>query len=200
MQMPLEIAFHNLDPIPWAEGEIRGRVARLEGLFGRLIGCRVRVDQRAQNSNGTIPPVVRIEISVPGHKDIVVAHEPDHLQRKYQDPDLLDAIHDAFRIAERRLVDWKERVQGETKIAHHDGQRQLLGQVAELDPERDHGFLLTANGGLLYFHRNSLLSGEFDALRRGDEVHYVEDVGHPLNWLSDIMETIGSDRWSQGKY
>jgi cold shock CspA family protein/ribosome-associated translation inhibitor RaiA len=177
MQMPLEIAFHNLDPIPWAEGEIRGRVARLERLFGRLIGCRVRVDQRAQNSNGTIPPVVRIEISVPGHKDIVVAHEPDHLQRKYQDPDLLDAIHDAFRIAERRLVDWKERVQGETKIAHHDGQRQLLGQVAELDPERDHGFLLTANGGLLYFHRNSLLSGEFDALRRGDEVHYVEDVG-----------------------
>ena len=49
--------------------------------------------------------------------------------------------------------------------------------MAELDPERDHGFLLTANGGLLYFHRNSLLSGEFDALRRGDEVHYVEDVG-----------------------
>jgi cold shock CspA family protein len=177
MQVPLEIAFHNLPPIPWAEQEIRARVAGLEGLFDHLIGCRVRVDQRAQNSNGTIPPVVRIEISVPGHKDIVVAHEPDHLQRKYQDPNLLDAIHEAFRIAERRLVDWKEQVQGETKIAHHDRQRQLLGQVAEVDPEHDHGFLLTADSGLLYFHRNSLLSGEFDALRRGDEVHYVDDVG-----------------------
>jgi cold shock CspA family protein len=29
----------------------------------------------------------------------------------------------------------------------------------------------------LYFHRNSLLSGEFDHLHRGDEVSYVEDVG-----------------------
>lgn len=35
----------------------------------------------------------------------------------------------------------------------------------------------TAEGGLLYFHRNSLLSGDFDKLRRGDEVHYVEDAG-----------------------
>jgi hypothetical protein len=27
------------------------------------------------------------------------------------------------------------------------------------------------------FHRNSLLSGGFDALERGDEVYYVEDMG-----------------------
>jgi len=36
---------------------------------------------------------------------------------------------------------------------------------------------MTNEGGLLYFHRNSLLSGEFDHLHRGDEVSYVEDVG-----------------------
>jgi hypothetical protein len=30
--------------------------------------------------------------------------------------------------------------------------------------------LKTKEGGLLYFHRNSILSGEFDKLRRGDEV------------------------------
>jgi hypothetical protein len=29
----------------------------------------------------------------------------------------------------------------------------------------------------LYFHRNSLLSGHFDSLTRGDELYYVEDVG-----------------------
>jgi ribosome-associated translation inhibitor RaiA len=177
MKVPLEIAFHNLDPLPWAEREIRARVESLEGLFDRLIACRVRVDQRATNTSGTIPPVVRIEISVPGHHDIVVAHEPDRLQRRYQNPDLLNAIHEAFRIAERQLLEWKDKVQGETKIVHHDGQRQFLGQVAEVNPGRDHGFLVTAAGGLLYFHRNSLLSGDFDALKRGDEVHYVEDVG-----------------------
>jgi cold shock CspA family protein len=29
----------------------------------------------------------------------------------------------------------------------------------------------------LYFHRNSVLSGDFDHLSRGDEVHYNDDIG-----------------------
>jgi cold shock CspA family protein len=36
---------------------------------------------------------------------------------------------------------------------------------------------MTKEGGLLYFHRNAILTGNFDKLRRGDEVYYVEDVG-----------------------
>ena len=32
-------------------------------------------------------------------------------------------------------------------------------------------------GGLLYFHRNSLMSGDFDALEPGAEVYYVEEMG-----------------------
>ena len=51
------------------------------------------------------------------------------------------------------------------------------GQVAEITPEQDFGFLLTKEGGLLYFHRNSLLSGDFDGLKGGEEVYYNEDVG-----------------------
>jgi len=58
-----------------------------------------------------------------------------------------------------------------------DAQTQSLGQVAEITPERDFGFLITKEGGLLYFHRNSVLSGNFDELKRGDEVHYNESVG-----------------------
>ena len=34
----------------------------------------------------------------------------------------------------------------------------------------------TKEGGQLYFHRNSLLAGTFDDLRRGDEVYYVEEM------------------------
>ena len=36
---------------------------------------------------------------------------------------------------------------------------------------------MTKEGGLLYFHRNAILTGDFDKLRRGDEVYYVENVG-----------------------
>ena len=36
---------------------------------------------------------------------------------------------------------------------------------------------MTKEGGLLYFHRNSVLAGDFDKLRRGQEVRYVEGMG-----------------------
>jgi ribosome-associated translation inhibitor RaiA/cold shock CspA family protein len=177
MQVPLELAFHNTAHSPWAEDEIRSRVAELETLYGRITSCRVRVEQRADNSQGTIPPVVRIELGIPGHNDLVVSHEPDHLQRKYQRPDLHNAINEAFRIAERRLRDLKEQRAGRTREPQHDSENQSLGQVAEITPDEDRGFLITKEGGLLYFHRNAMLSGDFDQLDRGDEVYYVEDVG-----------------------
>jgi cold shock CspA family protein len=59
----------------------------------------------------------------------------------------------------------------------HEAANEFRGQIAEITPERDFGFLLTKEGGLLYFHRNSLLSGDFDGLERGDEVSYVEQTG-----------------------
>lgn len=177
MQVPLEVAFHNIERSDWAETEIRERVADLEKIYDRLTSCRVRVDQRANNSRGTIPPVVHIELGIPGGKDVVVSHEPDHLMRKFQRPDLANAINEAFRIAERRLLDVKEQRDGRTKEAHHDAPNQALGQVAEIDPSGDFGFLLTKEGSLLYFHRNSVLSGNFEDLRRGQEVYYVDDMG-----------------------
>jgi ribosome-associated translation inhibitor RaiA/cold shock CspA family protein len=177
LQVPLEIAFHNIASSEWAEQEIRARVAELERLYGRLMSCRVRIDQRARDLTGTIPPVVHIELGIPGRADLVVSHEPDHLLRKYQHPDLHKAINEAFRIAERQLCDLKKQRNGRTKVGDHDAENQSLGHIAEITPEDDFGFLMTKEGGLLYFHRNSLLNGDFDHLERGDDVYYNEDVG-----------------------
>jgi cold shock CspA family protein/ribosome-associated translation inhibitor RaiA len=177
LQVPLEIAFHNIASSQGAEQEIRARVADLERLYPRLVSCRVRIDQRAKDLTGTIPPVVHIELGIPGRSDLVVSHEPEHLLRKYRHPDLHKAITEAFRIAERRLLDLKQRRDGRTKAGDHDAENQSLGQVAEITPEQDFGFLMTKEGGLLYFHRNALLTGDFDDLERGDHVYYNEDIG-----------------------
>ncbi len=178
MQIEPQIAFHNLDAPAGAEAAIRDHVGRLERRFGHMTTCRVRVDQKNQNPSGTIPPVVHIEISVPGRKDVVVAHEPGHLQRRFQSADFHNAINDAFRIAERRLSDLKDRLTDHgTAAMTHEAAHEYRGQIAELTPGDDHGFLLTKEGGLLYFHRNSLLSGDFDRLQRGDAVTYVEEIG-----------------------
>jgi ribosome-associated translation inhibitor RaiA len=127
MQVSPEISFHNLENSAWAEEEIRARIADLERLYDRLVTCRVHVDQRADNSNHTIPPVVHIEMGIPGRPDLVVSHEPDHLQRRYQRPDLHQAINEAFRIAERQLLDLKEVRAGRTKDAHHASENMSLG-------------------------------------------------------------------------
>jgi ribosome-associated translation inhibitor RaiA len=118
LQVPLEIAFHNIASSPWAEREIRARVSELERIYDRLVSCRVRIDQRAKDRTGAIPPVVHIELGIPGRGDVVVSHEPDHLLRKYRHPDLHKAINEAFRIAERRLLDVKE-----LRDDHGDGLR-----------------------------------------------------------------------------
>jgi ribosome-associated translation inhibitor RaiA/cold shock CspA family protein len=177
MQLPPEVSFHNIEPSAWAEEEILARIADLERIYERITSCRVHVDQRANNSRGTIPPVVHIEMGVPGRPDLVVSHEPEHLQRRYQRPDLHKAINEAFRIAERQLLDLKEVREGRTKDAHHASENISLGQIAELSPEKESGFILTKEGGLLYFHRNALLSGKFEELTRGASVHYVEAAG-----------------------
>lgn len=177
MQIAPEISFHNVAGSDAAEAMIRDHIRRLEDIYDRITTCRVRVDQRNQNPSGTIPPVVRIEISLPGHKDIVVAHEPDHLLRKFRAPDLRNAIKEAFRIAEHRLSKYKDSLVDHEAEIRHESTHEFLGQVADLPPGKDFGFLRTKEGALLYFHRNSVLSGDFDSLRRGDEVTYVEEAG-----------------------
>jgi len=107
MQVEPEISFHLCQPSDAIKDAIGRHIEHLEKIFDRITACRVRIDQLNQNSAGKLPPVVRIEISIPGHKDIVVAHETGHLQRKFQSPDVRNAVNEAFRIAEQRLAQAK---------------------------------------------------------------------------------------------
>jgi len=177
MQIPLEITFRNLGDHGWIESEIGLRVARLEQIFSNLTACRVCIDQQSENGNGIAAPVVRIVLSIPGRRDLVISSEPGALTDKRNDFDLKQALAASFRLAERQLVQVKERMKGRTKVHAHDSQNHFLGEVAELSPDQDFGFLLNKEGGLLYFHRNSLLAGDFDSLTRGTPVHYVEEIG-----------------------
>jgi len=177
MQIEPEISFHRCEPSDAVKDAIGRHVDNLERIYGHMTTCRVRIDQLNQNAGGTLPPVVRIEISVPGHKDIVVAHETSHLRRKFQSPDVGNAVNEAFRIAGQRLAQVKDILTDHQQVRSHEAVHEFRGQIAEMHADEDYGFVMTAEGGLLYFHRNSLLTGAFDTLRRGDGVTYVPDSG-----------------------
>lgn len=170
MDVPLEIRFHNLQTSEAIEAAIRERAAKLEKFYDRVTSCRVAVEApHKQHRKGNIY-TVSIDIGVPGG-EIVVNKEPHRPKERYANPDLYKAIRDAFDAAERQLIDYKGKQRGDTKV-HPE---MMHGLVRDVDA--DHGFLVTNTGGSLYFHRNSVLNNEFEKLKPGATVHYVETVG-----------------------
>jgi cold shock CspA family protein/ribosome-associated translation inhibitor RaiA len=172
MDKPLEISFHGVHPSPSIEEEIRARVGKLERRFGHLIGCRVAVELlHRQHKTGNLYDV-HVEMQVPGG-ELVVSRAPHRPRDRYAQPDLKICLHNAFKAAARRLTEFKRRLSGEVKV-HEEA---FAGQVSQLYPAADHGFILTHEGRPLYFHRNSLTEGDFDGLRVGDRVHFTEIDG-----------------------
>lgn len=121
MQVPLEIAFHNVDGAEWIEQEVRARAAKLDSRHPRLTSCQVRIEapHKSQRSGNLFN--VHIVLSVPG-KDIVVTREPHHVKERYAAPDMKAMIRDAFEVAERQLVEEREqRRNGRTEAARRGG-------------------------------------------------------------------------------
>jgi cold shock CspA family protein/ribosome-associated translation inhibitor RaiA len=172
MEVPLEIAFHNLTPSAWIESDIRGRVRKLEKIYGRLVRCRVSVEAlHRQHRTGNVYEV-HIEMHAPNGK-LVVSREPHHARDRYARPNIRTSIREAFDAAATQLKRFKEQQAGETKT--HPALFQ--GQVADLHPDKDFGFILTNEGTRLYFHRNSVMNSDLESLKRGDAVHFIAASG-----------------------
>jgi ribosome-associated translation inhibitor RaiA/cold shock CspA family protein len=172
MQEPLEIVFHNLEPSAALEADIRERFAKLEKRYDRLVACRISVEAlHKQHRTGNVYEV-HIDMLVPGG-ELVVSKEPHKAKERYANPDVYTSVRDAFKAAERQLKRFKRQLREDLQ----PGEPLFQGQVAEMHPEEDWGYLLTKEGALLYFHRNAVLDDSFDDLERGDVVHYIEAMG-----------------------
>jgi ribosome-associated translation inhibitor RaiA/cold shock CspA family protein len=172
MEEPLEIVFHNLEPSAALEADIRERFAKLENRYDRLVACRISVEAlHKQHRTGNVYEV-HIDMLVPGG-ELVVSKEPHKAKERYANPDVYTSVRDAFKAAERQLKRFKRQLREDLQ----PGEALFQGQVAEMHPEEDWGYLLTKDGALLYFHRNAVLDDSFDDLERGDVVHYIEAMG-----------------------
>lgn len=173
MERPLEIAFHNCQHSDSVEAEIRRHVEKLEKRFPQLIGCRVSIEAlHQQHRTGNVWDV-HIVMAVPG-KDLVVSREPHKAKENYAHPDVYTSLRDAFKAAERQLEAYKERPRQDWTPPNGSA---VTGQVAQILPDADHGFILNNLGTQLYFHRDSVTKGGFGQLKVGDKVHYVEEEG-----------------------
>jgi ribosome-associated translation inhibitor RaiA len=106
MQSPLEITFHGVERSEAVEERVREKFKRIEGHFDGITHARIVIE--APQRRTAIPKFfhVRIDIGIPGHKPIVVKHEPD---AEHAHTDVMLALRDAFASAQRQVDELSSR-------------------------------------------------------------------------------------------
>ncbi len=194
MKLPLQITFRHMPPSPAIEENIREKAAKLDELHDGIMGCRVTVEAPHRHHRKGKAYVVRIDLTVPGgelvinrepkrlvpkkakggrelDKDFAESHEPS---KHAAHEDIYVAIRDAFNAAGRKLGDHAQRRRGEVKIHEPTA---ATARVAKLFPSEEYGFLQTADGREVFFHKNSVLAPGYGHLAVGQQVHFVEELG-----------------------
>jgi cold shock CspA family protein/ribosome-associated translation inhibitor RaiA len=164
VQIPLEITAHHFNLNGAIESMIRERAEALEKFYPRLIRCHVTIEGPGNHHRTGGPYDVKIDLSVPG-KELVVTRQTGE--------DVTVVLRDAFDAARRRLQDFARRQRGDTK--NHEAPPE--GTISKLFPDRGYGFIATADGREVYFHRNSVLTPGFDEVKVGSRVRFAEEQG-----------------------
>lgn len=177
MQTPVEIDFQGLEPTPRLRASIDRHIATLEERFGRITSCRVvvRAPSERHRKGGAFD--VSIRLLLPQGREVDIGRsegrpegvDTDH--HRLLDPAV--AINDAFKRARRQLQDQAQRMrEGMANRA-----AAPIATVSRFDDAAGFGFLETADGREVYFHKNSVLDDGLRAVAPGTRVTYFEEMG-----------------------
>lgn len=169
LKSPVQITFRNLERSEAVEAKIRERAEKLGNFYKDIMSCRVAVEALHRHHHQGNHYHIRIDVKVP-ERELVAGREPDE-HRAYSD--IYVAIRDAFDAMRRQIEEHARHQQG--KVKTHEAPAH--GRVVELYPDDNFGRIETSDGKLVYFHRNSLVEGDFDMLAVGAEVRLIEEMG-----------------------
>jgi cold shock CspA family protein/ribosome-associated translation inhibitor RaiA len=184
MQGRTEITFRGISPSEEVRRLVEAQAQRLERFCANLISCHVAIEHPRRRRGSANPYRVRVELTIPPRKDVVVVHDPRDNQMK---GGLRAVIRGAFRAMERRLKDTAELRRGAVKS--HRERRALVIRLFD-----EYGFLKSMDGREIYFHRNSVLHGDFVRLKVGTEVRFEAETGDrgPQATTVQIVNPIGA--------
>ena len=169
MQIAPEIIFHDVDRSEWVENYIVERLARLERFADGITRCKVTLTQEvASHAKGNRYSVM-VEVRLPPNQDLAAKKQKAIRDMPTQLPAL---INQGFGAIETQLKKTAQLRRSEMKT--HDSEPR--GLVASLSPE-GFGFIRSFDDQDVYFHRNSVLHGDFERLRVGTEVRFNPEQG-----------------------
>jgi cold shock CspA family protein len=176
----MQLIFHDVKRSPWVEDYIAERAQRLERFAADITSCRVTLAQeQASRTKGNRYSVL-VEVHVPPQQDVAVRKQKDILDMPQQLPAL---INHAFGAVERQL----KRV---VALRRHEEKRhdaQPHGIIEKLYDE-GYGFIRALEDNRqFYFHRNSVLHGDFERLAVGAEVRFSAEDGEKGPQASSVQ-------------
>lgn len=169
MQLPLQVTFRHMETSEALLADIEEKAEKLDRFSDQIMACRVVVEAPHQHHQKGKLFHVSIDLTVPGGE--IVASRSADLNHAHED--VYVAVRDAFNAVKRQLED-HARVQRH-KVKLHEAPPH--GKVLRLIPDEGYGFLESAEGKEVYFHRNSVLNDQFDQLEVGSEVRFSEEKG-----------------------
>jgi cold shock CspA family protein len=182
METEVQVTFRDMPVSDEVERLCWKEARKLERYHGRITGCHVLISQPHRHHRKGNLYHVHLDLVVPGGELVIDRTPPEH----GSDERLELALREAFDAARRRLEDDLRRRRGLVK-AH---ETPFHGRVTQLDPLQGFGFLSTADGRELYFHRNSVLGQGFERLEVGSEVTFHEERGERGPQAS-VVRTVG---------
>ncbi len=172
MEVPLEITYRDVEKTDGLEDLISEKAEKLEQFSSNLISCRVAVERPHRRHRVGRNYRIRIYMVVPPGHELIV--ERVSTKADLQDP-LPKIVRRAFNAAERQLKDLRE--QQREWYTEMEADVSAFGLVTGIFYQEGYGFLKTLDGQEVYFHKNSVLHGEFDRLEIGTAVRFTEQQG-----------------------
>lgn len=188
MIIPLEISYRGVEKVDEIDSLVRRKAEKLDRICNYISSCRVMIEKAQKHQRSAQPYKVRIDLKIPPAHELVINRDP---ARGDLHLDLAAEVRWAFDAAERRLKELMEKQRRDVK--KHPFQ-EVQGVIEKLFRADGTGFIRTTDGRQIFFHQNSVLNSEFDSLREGVGVSFVEEMGQkgPQASTVHIIDNPGS--------
>jgi ribosomal subunit interface protein len=168
-----------MEPSDAIETSVKKRAEKLEQFHNHIMACRVTIEAPHKHQHKGKLYNVRVDVTVP-EGELVATRAPN---QHHAHEDVYVAIRDSFNAVRRQLDQHLERRR--KRVKNHDA--GSFGRIVELFPHMDYGTIVTPDAREIYFHRNSLVTGELEELTPGVTVRFVEEAGDEGPQASSVV-------------